>query len=54
MVIKFIVIPRSTPSMLDPMEQPSITTVYGSLQLKERWYLQLLALKKLILNHSKR
>ena len=48
-----IIIPRSTSSMLDSMEQPSITTVYGSLQLKERWYLLLLALKQLILNHSK-
>ena len=35
------------------MEEPSINTVDGSLQLKRMWLLSLLAFIKLLLNHVK-
>ena len=48
-----IVIPRSTFFVFVSMEQPSVASVDGSLQLKRRWLLSLLAFIKLFLNHSK-
>ena len=48
-----IVIPRSISFVFDSMEEPSISAVDGSLQLKTMWLLSLLTLIKLLLNHVK-
>ena len=48
-----IVIRRSISFVFDSMEEPSISAVDGSLQLKRMWLLSLLAFIKLLLNHVK-
>ena len=48
-----IVIPRSISFVFDSMEEPSISAVDGSLQLKRIWLLSMLAFINLLLNHGK-
>ena len=48
-----IVIPKSISFLFDSMEEPSISAVDGSLQLKTMWLLSLLTLIKLLLNQVK-
>ena len=49
----FIVIPGNTSFLFDSMEEPSITTVDGSLKLQRRWLLSLLTFIKFMLDHLK-
>ena len=48
-----IVIPRNTSFIFVSMEEPSVTSVDGSLQLSRRWLLSLFAFIKLFLNYLK-